>query len=589
MRNIAGRDVPKERRTNAEISANSASAASAPGVDGHRAGPARLRFGRYVLDLRRGCLLEDGQEVALRPKTFQLLRYLAGNPGRLASKDELLAAIWPDVFVSDNSLVQCVAELRRALGDRDQRLIKTAPRRGYRFEALPVAEPAMPEAAARVRGKAGSDGPRGRCHLAWAAGALVLAVLTGAMWWDGLRDRSVAPLSIAVMPFKDLRDDATEAYLGEGLAYELTTELSRLPDLFVISHATARTFRENGDARDIGRALDVRYLLDGSVGGSGDQLRLSVQLVDTATGAGVWGERFERGRDALPGWRDEIIGRIANALNLRLTVLEGERALRAAGNPDAADLTTRGWAKVYSAKAPGPYSEARALFEQAVALDPRAVNAIAGIAWTTAVTVLDGWSTAPADDLAAAEAAVDRALLLDPDHVVAHHARGFLWRLQRRPRSAYDAFRTVVALNPNFAPGYAQLGVTALELGRPEETLPLVERAMRLSPRDPNLGPWLAIAGMALLHQGRNEEAVSWLRRAVDTGTPVALHQAYLASALALVGRKEEAREALAAFRRAKPAATIASLRAAATSTEPDFVTQRQRLYAGLRLAGLPA
>jgi len=131
--------------------------------------------------------------------------------------------------------------------------------------------------------------------------------------------------------------------------------------------------------------------------------------------------------------------------------------------------------------------------------------------------------------------------------------------------------------------------VTALELGRPEETLPLIERAMRLSPRDPNLGPWLAIAGMALLHQGRNDEAVTWLRRAVDTGTPVALHQAYLASALALVGREEEAREALAAFRRAKPGATIASLRAAATSTEPGFVTQRQRLYAGLRLAGLPA
>ena len=111
---------------------------------------------------------------------------------------------------------------------------------------------------------------------------------------------------------------------------------------------------------------------------------------------------------------------------------------------------------------------------------------------------------------------------------------------------------------------------------------------MRLSPRDPNLGPWLATAGMALLHLGHDEEAVSWLSRAVDTGTPVALHQAYFASALALVGREEEARQALAPFRRAKPSATIASLRAAAYSTQADFVAQRERLYAGLRLAGLP-
>jgi predicted Zn-dependent protease len=115
-----------------------------------------------------------------------------------------------------------------------------------------------------------------------------------------------------------------------------------------------------------------------------------------------------------------------------------------------------------------------------------------------------------------------------------------------------------------------------------------VERAITLSPRDPNLGPWLAIAGMAMLHLGRDEEAVSWLTRAVDTGTPVALHQAYLASALALVEREQAASEALALFREAKPAATIARLRAAAYSTEPDFVAQRERLYTGLRLAGLP-
>jgi adenylate cyclase len=215
------------------------------------------------------------------------------------------------------------------------------------------------------------------------------------------------------------------------------------------------------------------------------------------------------------------------------------------------------------------------------------VNAIVGIGWTSAVSVLDGWSAVPAEDLAAAEAAVAEALAVEPNHFVAHHVRGFVLRLRQRSRAAHDAFQTAVALNPNFASGHAQLGVTALELGRPEETVAAVERAISLSPRDPNLGPWLAIAGMAELHLGHDDQAASWLARAIETGTPVALHHAYLASALALAGRASEAQAALAEFRRARPTATIDRLRAQALSTEPAFIAQRQRLYQGLRVAGL--
>jgi Tfp pilus assembly protein PilF len=202
--------------------------------------------------------------------------------------------------------------------------------------------------------------------------------------------------------------------------------------------------------------------------------------------------------------------------------------------------------------------------------------------------VLDGWSASPAEDLAAAETSVAQALALDPNHFVAHHVRGFVLRLRQRSQAAHDAFQTAVALNPNFASGYAQLGVTALELGRPEETVPAVKRAISLSPRDPNLGPWFAISGMAELHLGHDDGAISWLARAIDTGTPVALHHAYLAGALALAGRAAEAQAALAEFRKAMPAATTARLRAQAYSTEPGFVAQRERLYDGLRIAGLP-
>ena len=155
MNIIAGRHVPKDRRTKAEVSPNSVGTLPR-GPNGGPAGttvlPPRLRFGRYVLDLERGCLLSGGEEVALRPKTFDLLSYLVSNPSRLVSKDELLAAVWPDVLVSDDSIVQCITELRRALGDPDQRLIKTVQRRGYRFEAPISVEPdtALPPSASAL-------------------------------------------------------------------------------------------------------------------------------------------------------------------------------------------------------------------------------------------------------------------------------------------------------------------------------------------------------------------------------------------------------------------------------------------------------
>jgi Tfp pilus assembly protein PilF len=248
----------------------------------------------------------------------------------------------------------------------------------------------------------------------------------------------------------------------------------------------------------------------------------------------------------------------------------------------------RGWALVYAAKTPDNYVSARAQFRQALERDPEAVNALAGIAWTSAILVLDGWSVSPAQDTADAEAAAAKALALNPNHVVAHHVRGFLFRMQGRTSAARDAFRTAIAINPNFAPGYAQLGASEVELGRPEAAISAVERAITLSPRDPSLGPWFAFVGMAELHMGKYQDAVSWLTRAIDTGTPIARHHASLSSALALAGRLPEAQTALAEFRKKVPSETISTLRVSAKSTDAKFVMQQERFFEGLRTAGLP-
>jgi DNA-binding winged helix-turn-helix (wHTH) protein/rhodanese-related sulfurtransferase len=218
MSNIAGQDVPKDRRTKAEISPNSPLGGSTTvGLEGHpskiSAIGARLRFDRFVLDDPRSCLLAGDEEITLRPKTFEFLRYLASNPGRLVSKDELLAAVWPNVFVSEDSLVQCVAELRRALLDKDQRLIKTVQRRGYRFEVMPSVEPAVPQPTDASVLSASIDEPppyprepssTGRARRATMLAAIgtfgmLMAALVASWWWFGLRNHPAAALPPSIV------------------------------------------------------------------------------------------------------------------------------------------------------------------------------------------------------------------------------------------------------------------------------------------------------------------------------------------------------------------------------------------------------
>ena len=602
MNTLTDLRVLKNARKTAEVSLNSGRQASSA-VDPAAPDSGNLGFDQYVLDLGRGCLLAADEEVALRPKTFEVLRYLVSNGRRLVSKDELIGAVWPTVTVTDDSLFQCIAELRRALQDHDQRLIRTVQRRGYRFEASvfrakappqhPVAAPLA--ADQKVTGLAGQNRHRGRRAIVIAAVCALLLVFAGVFVERQLpADRLTAtpPVSLVVLPCKSVGDTPDHGHFAAGISADLTTDLSRIPGATVIAPATAQTFKgHHVDPRQVGRDLNVRYVLDGSLQRSDGEVRINVQLIDAATGRHLWAERFTRGRDQFAGWQDEVVGRIASALNLRLPRLENERALRERrGNPDAYELATRGWALIYTAKKAEHYETARALFREALALDARSTSAMAGVAWSSGISLLNGWSASPAEDTSIAESAISSLLAIDPHHVLAHHSHGFLLRLQQRTQAAYETFQRVVSINPNFAPGHAQLGLTAIELGRPDEAIPSVERAIRLSPRDPNLEHWFGFIGMAEFHRGNLAEAISRMARAIngETSTPTALQHAYYVSALALAGRAREAEAALAEFLRQRPGASIANLRKAARSKDPNFAAQQDRLYEGLRMAGLP-
>ena len=595
--------VPTDRRRDAEILPNRLEMADwqTPHIDsGH---PARICFGSFVLDFQRGTLFEGETEIALRPKTFDFLCHLVRNADRLVSKDELLATIWPNVVVTEDSLVQCVTELRRVLGNNDLCRIRTVQKRGYRFETSVSVEPQSADFDRTVeRGHEATPIAEPGTHAKrpiWTLIAVGTSVLGGIIalftgfclyWQFGGKLSTPPPLSIVVLPFTNLSGDPDQEYFAAGITADLTADLSRLPDTFVIAPATAQTFKgKQIDARQVSRELNVRYLLEGNVRRADDDIRINVQLIDGNSGSTRWAERFDRKRGQIAEWQDEIVGRIAIALDHRLTMLESERVLRERPtSPEAFDLAARGWALVYASKKPENYYAARALFMQAIERDHRAVNARAGVAWSSGISLLNGWSKSEAEDAGMARAAVAELLAHDPNHVIAYQVRGFLLRYEQRTEAAREAFATAVAINPNFAPGHAQLGVTELELGRPEEAVQSAERAIRLSPRDPNVRSWFAFIGMAMLHLGRDAEAITWLSRAIDADIPIALHQAYYVSALALAGRAADARLALAQFRKARPSATISGLRTSARSTNPNFVAQRERLYDGLRTAGLP-
>src|SRR5690349_22904256 len=265
--------------------------------------PRAFRFGDFTLDLTRGALCAGDRSVDLRPKSFGVLAHLVQNAGRLVPKDELMQAVWPDVVVSDESLAKCVSEARAALGDAEQRLVKTVPRRGYLFDA-PVS-PANGWSAPRALTKGSA-----LILLLTAVAVIALAVPWGRPAGPPLPARP----SIAVLPFS-VRDDPQQDYFGDGLTEDLTTSLGRFRELFVVGHHSTLGYkRRDASPAQIGRELGVRYLLEGSVRRDGDRMRITARLLDAATGREIWGESYDRALTGIFAVQDDLTRNIVTSL-----------------------------------------------------------------------------------------------------------------------------------------------------------------------------------------------------------------------------------------------------------------------------------
>jgi TolB-like protein/class 3 adenylate cyclase/Tfp pilus assembly protein PilF len=402
---------------------------------------------------------------------------------------------------------------------------------------------------------------------------------------------AVAPrLSIVVLPFANLSNEPEQQYFADGITEDLTTDLSRLENMLVISRNTAFTYQgKRVDTKQLGRELNVRYVLEGSVRRSGNQIRINAQLIDAETDAHLWAERFDGDTSDLFALQNEITSRIAVALNLELI---GAEAARPAEHPDALDYILRGRAASNKPPARGKYAEAISLFERALALDPRSAAAQSLLAKELMACVLDKMSDSAASDIARAEVLVAKALAASPRSQEAHRAKANVLRAQARPEDAASEYATVLALNCNAVGALGALAWCRLFTGSIEEVIPLLEQAMRLSPRDPQMAVWYHGIGRVHLLASRTEEAIVWFEKARSANPEYSSPHIYLASACALIGRTERAAAELAEARILVRDGRFSSI--AHLKTSEYFGVQKVRelfettYFAGLRVAGMP-
>ena len=497
------------------------------------------------------------------------------------------------VLVSSTVHDQVRGKLPLTFDDMGERQVKNIERpvRMYRVHvpgASPGAVPGPVRRAVTTR----------RRWIGWGLAAL-LALLAGA-WWMGSpilpgrrADSPEAPrLSIVVLPFRNLSGEPGQDYFADGITEDLTSDLSRIAGSFVISRNTAFTFKDKAvDARQVGRELGVRYVLEGSVRRMGGTVRVNAQLIDAGTGAHLWAEQVDVDQGSLASLQDNfgIANRLARTLSVELVNVEGRRAPRA--DPDAVDLTMRGW----SALNGGPTNKedvqrSVALFEDALRIDPDSSQARVGLAQALTLIYRNRWDPEPAKVLARADEAATRAIAAAPDYAHAHYVKAEVLGLSNRFDAALATYDRAITLDRNHAAAYVGRARNLNVIGRSAEALAPVERAIRLSPRDPELYVWYFVLCHANTHLARDAQAIEWCLKSLATGKTFYFAYVDLASAYAWRGQNAEAAAAVAELLKLRPGFTVQTLvqEGSGTSDNPAFRKEFQRIVEGARKAGLP-
>ena len=384
-------------------------------------------------------------------------------------------------------------------------------------------------------------------------------------------------LSIVVLPFLNLGGGSDQDHFVDGITESLTSDLSRISGAFVIARNTAFTYKgKAADVKQIGRDLNVRYVLEGSVQRSGVRMRVSVQLIDAGVGSHLWSERFDKPVADLFDMQDEIVSRLANRLGQELAVAEARRA-EGAAHPDSMDHYFLGL-RLYHRNGAELLHQAREHFDRALELDPDNVEALVRRAWVQVTFVVAWLPEDRLERLNLAEADLRRALRLRPASAEAHAALGVLLMNSGRAELGIVECERALALDRNLATAHAWIGMGKYYSGRPDETERHVLQALRISPRDAYASAWMVFAAFAKFGEGKEAEAAVWASRSIDASPDFMTSHFVLAAALVRLGRVTEAREAVRAGLDLNPTFTIDRYRASPSSEDPRYLAALDRI-----------
>jgi adenylate cyclase len=436
-----------------------------------------------------------------------------------------------------------------------------------------------------------------------AAVALALLAAGAFAWRAGYAPRFMAAsvddklanaphLSIVVLPFENLSGDKEQDYFADGVTDDLTTDLSHLPDSFVIARNTAFAYKGKPvDVKQIGRELGVRYVLEGSVRRLGETITLNAQLISTETGAHVWADRFEGERSKLGELQVEFVSRLANSLGVELVKAEAMRAARERpNNPDAVDLDMRGWDAYNRSFSAANVNEALGYFERALKLDPGHTDAKIGLAQALVDRFMWLGGGDEAVDIPRAEALVGSALSAEPNNASAHYTKANLLAAKKQFSDQFPEIDAAIENDQNLAYAHMYRGSMLTWAGRAAETIAEEQTALRLSPRDPARNFFEYDICHAYTHLAQWEKAIEWCQKSIATDAGTWFPYVDLAAANAWLGHDTEAKAAIAGLLKVYPGFTVQTFAdiAARITYNSTFADQIQRIIEGLRKAGLP-
>lgn len=563
-----------------------------------------VSIGKVAFDPLGGTLRMGDQVRRLRPQSAAVLSRLLDQPGQLVTHDQLIQSVWGDTIVTDNSLAQCISDIRAALGPAHDQCIETVPRRGYVFQAPPAAtgmdlpqtapgtttSPSLTAPALRPPTRIGGRMAGNIRSTPWTTvGVAVFVVLLAVALWFGLRlisSTEPSRLSLAVLPLQSRGAALNQTWFAENLGEDLTTNLSRIPGSHVIAHVSTQSYTApNTDARQAGHDLKVRYLVTGHVDRVGDSVTLSLYLAETATGEVRWTERFQTTVSQLHSVQRQIADRVANTLHVRLVDAEAQRIeSNPARNPVANDLALEAWA-AWNRGSPADVARAKELAQRALVLDERSV-----LAWKT----MASWhlrarinQSIPIDEaVAGAEAAAKRAMAIDPDHPLVHTVYGASQALRGHYDEAQQALEHEIATNPSHPVAYSYLGLVHLMRGQAKEAINLYQQAINISPRDPRMSRFQRYLALAYLHNGDLVASMQHAKIATQVAQVDRTAWAMMAAVCALSADQRCVDDASARMRQLWPSFSIAQAESEWPPTTLGFTTQHKDYLRGLKLAG---